>query len=80
MEVKNAVVKILDELENFNYDECSNVKIKDLGVTSITFLNIVIKTCQELGVDFMALKNTKISTDNTVNEYVEIFDSFLITK
>lgn len=80
MEVKNAVVKILGELEKFDYDKCGDVNFKELGVTSIAFLNIVIKTCKALGIDFMTLKSINISSKNTINEYIEAFDSFLVTK
>jgi acyl carrier protein len=78
MDTKDIIIKIFSDTDNFQYEKSKNEKIKNLGISSITFLNIVIKTCKELGIDFMQLKNSTISTENSIEEYIASFDSFLV--
>ncbi len=78
IDTKDVIIKIFSDVDNFQYEQSKSEKIKDLGITSMTFLNIVIRTCKELGIDFMQLKNSTISTENSIKEYIEGFDAFLV--
>jgi acyl carrier protein len=54
-----------------------NNTLKDLGIDSIQFLGIVMSVCDQLGIDVSQINNMEISTENSVNEFVENFKPML---
>lgn len=76
MNIQEAVI---EQLKNANPDvalnneEDMNNTLKDLGYDSIQFLGIVMGVCDSLSIDVTAINSMEISTENTVNMFIENF-------
>lgn len=52
-------------------------KLRDLGIDSIQFLNVVMTVCDSLGVDVSQINSMEVSTENSVNEFIDNFKPYV---
>jgi len=54
-----------------------NNMLKDMGIDSIQFLNVIMTVCDKLSVDVGLVVTTELSTESSVNDFVENFKTLM---
>lgn len=81
--MNNIQESVAEALKTTNPDVVLNTdgdyenKLKDMGIDSIQFLNVVMTVCDKLGIDVSQINSMEISTENSVNEFINNFKPYV---
>lgn len=79
-DVEQSVIDILKEQTESLGIEANlefPTKLKDTGLDSIQFLNVVIAVCEKLNIDVAHVNSMQISSENSISEFIDNFKPYI---